>query len=127
MHFLLISSTESIVIKAEPETACINKTDVIKTEPQDGGCQTAADDKSVTSCSQQSSQDSLVAVGKLQWLAALDECSTWSRLHVLLGVLDTCVKWEKSAENAVSATLTSCEGSCITRHLITHYFTNIFI
>ena len=42
-----------------------------------------------------------VPLGKLQWRQAIDECQSWSRLHVLLGMLDSCIKWEKSAENAV--------------------------
>ncbi|CAH1232867.1 BAZ1B [Branchiostoma lanceolatum] len=34
------------------------------------------------------------------WRQATAECSTMSRLHVLMGVLDACIKWDKSAENA---------------------------
>ena len=50
-----------------------------------------------------SGSEELLPVGKMQWQAAIDTCGTWSRLHVLLGVLDACIKWEKSAENAVSS------------------------
>ncbi|XP_041365624.1 tyrosine-protein kinase BAZ1B-like [Gigantopelta aegis] len=35
-----------------------------------------------------------------QWRDAIDSCQTLSRLHVLLGMFDSCIKWEKSAENA---------------------------
>ena len=38
-------------------------------------------------------------------LHTIETVSTYSRLHVLLGILDSCVKWEKSAENAVSQCL----------------------
>jgi bromodomain adjacent to zinc finger domain protein 1B len=38
--------------------------------------------------------------GKIQWLEAVSQCSTLSRLNVLTGILESCVKWEKSAENA---------------------------
>ncbi|GAB1605140.1 tyrosine-protein kinase BAZ1B-like isoform X2 [Argonauta hians] len=38
--------------------------------------------------------------GVLMWRESAKNCKTMSRLHVLLGILDACVKWEKSAENA---------------------------
>ncbi|XP_051512211.1 tyrosine-protein kinase BAZ1B-like [Myxocyprinus asiaticus] len=38
------------------------------------------------------------AVGK--WKAAVREAQTFSRMHVLLGMLDACIKWDMSAENA---------------------------
>ena len=37
-----------------------------------------------------------------EWLDAVAQCTTLSRLNVLIGILESCVKWEKSAENAVS-------------------------
>jgi len=39
--------------------------------------------------------------GIKEWQDAVTQCSTLSRLNVLIGVLESCVKWEKSAENAV--------------------------
>lgn len=39
--------------------------------------------------------------GIRQWLDAVDQCPTYSRFNVLMGMLECCVKWEKSAENAV--------------------------
>jgi len=39
--------------------------------------------------------------GIKEWLEAVSQCSTLSRLNVLVGILESCVKWEKSAENAV--------------------------
>jgi len=39
--------------------------------------------------------------GIKEWLEAVSQCSTLSRLNVLVGILECCVKWEKSAENAV--------------------------
>ena len=36
-----------------------------------------------------------------EWKEAVEGCKSVSRLHVLTAVLETCVKWEKSAENAV--------------------------
>ncbi|KAK3101036.1 hypothetical protein FSP39_000430 [Pinctada imbricata] len=41
-----------------------------------------------------------VPVGVTRWQEAVENASTFSRLHVLLGVLDACIKWEKSSENA---------------------------
>ena len=41
-------------------------------------------------------------VTKLQ--DAILECPTFSRLHFLMGIVDSGIKWEKSAENAVSTT-----------------------
>jgi len=39
--------------------------------------------------------------GVKEWLEAVAQCLTLSRLNVLIGILESCVKWEKSAENAV--------------------------
>lgn len=36
-----------------------------------------------------------------EWREAVEGCQTLSRLHVLMAMLDCCIKWEKSAENAV--------------------------
>lgn len=44
----------------------------------------------------------LINVGYQKWKEAVENCNTISRMHVLLGILDACIKWEKSAENAVS-------------------------
>ena len=38
----------------------------------------------------------------LGWRDAVASCCTLSRLHVLLSMMDVCIKWDKSAENAVS-------------------------
>ncbi|RUS86394.1 hypothetical protein EGW08_005844 [Elysia chlorotica] len=35
-----------------------------------------------------------------EWKEAIETCQTMSRLHVLMAILDSCIKWEKSAENA---------------------------
>lgn len=35
-----------------------------------------------------------------KWKAAIREAQTFSRMHVLLGMLDACIKWDMSAENA---------------------------
>lgn len=35
------------------------------------------------------------------WKEAVTDCQTYSRLHVLMAIADSCIKWEKSAENAV--------------------------
>ncbi len=35
-----------------------------------------------------------------KWMEAVEAAPTLSRLHVLLAVFETCVKWEKSAANA---------------------------
>jgi len=43
-----------------------------------------------------------------EWLDAVSQCSTLSRLNVLIGILESCVKWEKSAENAVSFLCLHC-------------------
>ena len=45
----------------------------------------------------------IIPIGKQIWCDNVDTCSSVSRLHMLLGLLDSCVKWEKSAENSVSA------------------------
>ena len=43
-----------------------------------------------------------VCPGIDSWVEAIRVCTTFSRLHVLMGVLESSIKWEKSAENAVS-------------------------
>lgn len=35
-----------------------------------------------------------------KWKTAIREAQTFSRMHVLLGMLDACIKWDMSAENA---------------------------
>ena len=35
-----------------------------------------------------------------KWKTAIREAQTFSRMHVLLGMLDSCIKWDMSAENA---------------------------
>lgn len=49
----------------------------------------------------------MIPVGLNRWREALDDCPTMSRLHILLAMLDSCIKWEKSAENAVRTVLFS--------------------
>lgn len=41
-----------------------------------------------------------VATAVEKWKAAIREAQTFSRMHVLLGMLDASVKWDMSAENA---------------------------
>ncbi|XP_067654301.1 tyrosine-protein kinase BAZ1B-like [Haliotis asinina] len=45
-------------------------------------------------------EDATASKAVADWFDALESCPTFSRLHVLLGMLDSCIKWEKSAENA---------------------------
>lgn len=41
-----------------------------------------------------------VASALEKWKTAIREAQTFSRMHVLLGMLDACIKWDMSAENA---------------------------
>lgn len=41
-----------------------------------------------------------VATAVEKWKSAIREAQTFSRMHVLLGMLDACIKWDMSAENA---------------------------
>uniref|UniRef100_A0AAY5EX23 Tyrosine-protein kinase BAZ1B n=1 Tax=Electrophorus electricus TaxID=8005 RepID=A0AAY5EX23_ELEEL len=41
-----------------------------------------------------------VATAVEKWKVAIREAQTFSRMHVLLGMLDACIKWDMSAENA---------------------------
>ncbi|XP_064634719.1 tyrosine-protein kinase BAZ1B-like [Lineus longissimus] len=45
-------------------------------------------------------EEDKVPEGVTKWTEAVVSAQTMSRLHVLLGMLDACIKWEKSAENA---------------------------
>ena len=41
-----------------------------------------------------------VATAVEKWKTTIREAQTFSRMHVLLGMLDACIKWDMSAENA---------------------------
>uniref|UniRef100_A0A8C4V4B9 Tyrosine-protein kinase BAZ1B n=1 Tax=Falco tinnunculus TaxID=100819 RepID=A0A8C4V4B9_FALTI len=41
-----------------------------------------------------------VASAMEKWKTAIREAQTFSRMHVLLGMLDACINWDMSAENA---------------------------
>lgn len=43
---------------------------------------------------------SQVATAVENWKTAIREAQTFSRMHVLLGMLDASIKWDMSAENA---------------------------
>ncbi|XP_076002074.1 tyrosine-protein kinase BAZ1B [Genypterus blacodes] len=45
-------------------------------------------------------EEARVATAVEQWKTAIREAQTFSRMHVLLGLLDSCIKWDMSAENA---------------------------
>ncbi|XP_068440972.1 tyrosine-protein kinase BAZ1B isoform X2 [Clinocottus analis] len=45
-------------------------------------------------------EEARVATAVEKWKTALREAQTFSRMHVLLGMLDACIKWDMSAENA---------------------------
>ncbi|KAM3875427.1 tyrosine-protein kinase BAZ1B [Diretmus argenteus] len=45
-------------------------------------------------------EEARVATAVEKWKTAIQEAQTFSRMHVLLGMLDACIKWDMSAENA---------------------------
>ncbi|XP_031716996.1 tyrosine-protein kinase BAZ1B isoform X2 [Anarrhichthys ocellatus] len=45
-------------------------------------------------------EEARVATAVEKWKTGLREAQTFSRMHVLLGMLDACIKWDMSAENA---------------------------
>uniref|UniRef100_A0A673JPM1 Tyrosine-protein kinase BAZ1B n=1 Tax=Sinocyclocheilus rhinocerous TaxID=307959 RepID=A0A673JPM1_9TELE len=45
-------------------------------------------------------EEARVATAVEKWKTAVREAQTCSRMHVLLGMLDACIKWDMSAENA---------------------------
>ncbi|XP_053131210.1 tyrosine-protein kinase BAZ1B [Hemicordylus capensis] len=45
-------------------------------------------------------EEAKVASAVEKWKTAIREAQTFSRMHVLLGMLDACIKWDMSAENA---------------------------
>ncbi|CAG2228165.1 BAZ1B [Mytilus edulis] len=51
--------------------------------------------------------------GVVNWREAVKSCTTMSRLHVLIGMLDSCIKWEKSAENVDEEGDIKDEKNCI--------------
>ncbi|XP_061575172.1 tyrosine-protein kinase BAZ1B [Cololabis saira] len=45
-------------------------------------------------------EEARIATAVEKWKTAIREAQTFSRMHVLLGMLDACIKWDMSAENA---------------------------
>ncbi|XP_063305631.1 tyrosine-protein kinase BAZ1B [Pelobates fuscus] len=45
-------------------------------------------------------EEAKVASAVEKWASAIREAQTFSRMHVLLGMLDACIKWDMSSENA---------------------------
>uniref|UniRef100_A0A8C9SPG7 Tyrosine-protein kinase BAZ1B n=1 Tax=Scleropages formosus TaxID=113540 RepID=A0A8C9SPG7_SCLFO len=45
-------------------------------------------------------EEARVATAVEKWKMVIREAQTFSRMHVLLGMLDACIKWDMSAENA---------------------------
>uniref|UniRef100_A0A8C5CML7 Bromodomain adjacent to zinc finger domain, 1B n=1 Tax=Gadus morhua TaxID=8049 RepID=A0A8C5CML7_GADMO len=45
-------------------------------------------------------EEARVATAVENWKSTIREAQTFSRMHVLLGMLDACIKWDMSAENA---------------------------
>ncbi|XP_036380882.1 tyrosine-protein kinase BAZ1B-like isoform X2 [Megalops cyprinoides] len=45
-------------------------------------------------------EEARVATAVEKWKSTIREAQTFSRMHVLLGMLDACIKWDMSAENA---------------------------
>ncbi|KAG2459400.1 tyrosine-protein kinase BAZ1B [Polypterus senegalus] len=45
-------------------------------------------------------EEARVASAVEKWKTMIREAQTFSRMHVLLGMLDACIKWDMSAENA---------------------------
>ncbi|XP_062241757.1 tyrosine-protein kinase BAZ1B isoform X1 [Platichthys flesus] len=45
-------------------------------------------------------EEARVATAVEKWKTAIREAQTFSRMHLLLGMLDACIKWDMSAENA---------------------------
>ena len=41
------------------------------------------------------------STGTLQWREAVLGCQTLSRMHLLVGMFDSCIKWEKSVATKV--------------------------
>nr|XP_020657279.1 tyrosine-protein kinase BAZ1B [Pogona vitticeps] len=45
-------------------------------------------------------EEAKIASAVEKWKVSIREAQTFSRMHVLLGMLDACIKWDMSAENA---------------------------
>lgn len=55
-----------------------------------------------------------VASAVEKWKTSIREAQTFSRMHVLLGMLDACIKWDMSAENA-RCKVCRKKGACLFR------------
>lgn len=49
----------------------------------------------------------------LKWREAVAACQTYSRLHVLVGMFDSCIKWERSLATKVSIVKKCLSGSLL--------------
>ncbi|KAM6337619.1 tyrosine-protein kinase BAZ1B isoform 3-T3 [Alca torda] len=56
-------------------------------------------------------EEAKVASAMEKWKTAIREAQTFSRMHVLLGMLDACIKWDMSAENARCKVCRKKEGT----------------
>ena len=61
------------------------------------------------------SREEVIHVGMQSWTDAIESCPTFSRLHLLLCIFDSCIKWEKSAENAVGQVLCYSQKCAVSR------------
>ncbi|KAK6190909.1 hypothetical protein SNE40_002675 [Patella caerulea] len=74
----------------KPKTLPTVTTTTVKTEVKDGESDEEEEDD----------EKSSMPKTLIDWIQAVENCQTISRLHVLLGILETSIRWEKSAENA---------------------------
>ncbi|KAH3882244.1 tyrosine-protein kinase BAZ1B-like [Dreissena polymorpha] len=84
----------------EPLISCLLEVQENVLEKFLDGIMVAKKKKSGTEVHTEEENSPVVAEGITQWQDALKQAGTLSRLHVMLGILDTCIKWEKSAEHA---------------------------
>ncbi|ELT91900.1 hypothetical protein CAPTEDRAFT_216422 [Capitella teleta] len=78
-------------ILVEKEKKAKSKVEVEKAEKEE------EEDEEVIEIKEEAEE---VFVGRVRWVEAVKSCTTWSRLHLLMSVMESCMKWEKSAENA---------------------------
>lgn len=64
-------------------------------------------DNHYNQCLKCTEEEISVCLGISKWREAVENASTVSRLHVLMGIMDASIKWEKSAENAVKISFIS--------------------
>ncbi|XP_066455819.1 tyrosine-protein kinase BAZ1B [Eleutherodactylus coqui] len=92
-----VISLQAAVIKKFLQGFMAPKQKKRKTQPQSEEAAAKAEEQDEE---KKMAEEAKVASAVEKWKTAIREAQTFSRMHVLLGMLDACIKWDMSSENA---------------------------